>query len=123
MPTGVTAVIVPPATVNGPLQLGHLAGPYLSADIAARAARARGEWVVTTAGVDVHQNSVLTRAEHEGVDVEKLAAKYRDEIVDTLDAARIRYDVFLEQLSAAYRRGVATLAADLTEAGRFPCAG
>jgi methionyl-tRNA synthetase len=120
MPTGVTAVIVPPATVNGPLPVGELAGPYLAADIAARAARARGERVVTTAGVDVHQNSVLTRAEHEGVDVEKLAAAYRDEIVDTLDAARIRYDVFLDPLSEAYRRGVTTLAADLTQAGRFP---
>jgi methionyl-tRNA synthetase len=46
--TGVTVVIVPPATANGPLHVGHLSGPYLAADIAARAARARGERVVTT---------------------------------------------------------------------------
>lgn len=120
MSTGVTAVILPPATANGPLHVGHLAGPYLAADIAARAARARGERVVTTAGVDVHQNSVLTRAESEGVDVDKLVAAYRDELVDALDAARIRYDVILDPQSEAYRHGVTTLAADLTEAGRFP---
>jgi methionyl-tRNA synthetase len=76
--------------------------------------------VVTTAGFDVHNTSVLTRAEDEGVDAEKLAAAYREEIVDTLDAARIRYDVLLDPQSDAYRRGVTTLAADLTEAGRAP---
>jgi len=117
---GVTVVVVPPATANGPLHVGHLSGPYLAADIAARAARARGERVVTTAGFDVHQNWVLTRAEKEGVDVEKMAAAYRDEIIGALDAARIRYDVFLDPQSAGYQRGVTTLAADLTEAGRFP---
>ncbi|MEU4191452.1 class I tRNA ligase family protein [Kribbella sp. NPDC026611] len=118
--SGVTVVVVPPATANGPLHVGHLSGPYLAADLAARAARARGERVVATAGFDVHQNWVLTRAESEGVPVEKLAAAFRDEIIGALDAARIRYDVFLDPQSAAYRRGVTTLAADLTEAGRFP---
>jgi methionyl-tRNA synthetase len=118
--TGATVVIVPPATANGPLHVGHLSGPYLAADIAARAARARGERVVTTAGFDVHQNWVLTRAENEGVDVEKLAASYRNEIVAALDAARIQYDVFLNPQSPSYQHGVTTLAADLTAAGRFP---
>ena len=118
--TGVTVVIVPPATANGPLHVGHLSGPYLAADIAARAARARGERVVTTAGFDVHQNWVLTRAENDGVDVQKLAASYREEIVAALDAARIQYDVFLNPQSPSYQHGVTTLAADLTTAGRFP---
>ena len=39
----VTVFTSPQPTVNGPLHVGHLAGPYLAADIAARAARARGE--------------------------------------------------------------------------------
>jgi methionyl-tRNA synthetase len=100
--------------------MGHLSGPYLAADIAARAARARGERVVTTAGFDVHQNCVLTRAETDGVDVDKLVAAYRNEIIDALAAARIQYDVLLDPQSKEYQHGVATLAADLTEAGRFP---
>ncbi|HEY4571641.1 MAG TPA: class I tRNA ligase family protein [Kribbella sp.] len=120
MSKGVSVVVVPPATANGPLHVGHLAGPFLAADIAARAARARGERVVATAGFDVHQNWVLTRAEKEGVDVEKLAAAFRDEIVGALHAARIGYDVFLDPQSTGYQHGVTTLAADLTEAGRFP---
>lgn len=119
-PAGATVVVTPPARTDGPLSIGQLAGPYLAADIAARSARVRGERVVTTAGVDVHQDSVRARAEAEGVEAEKLAATLRDEFVDTLDAARIRYDVFLDPLSAEYQRGVTTLAANLTEAGRIP---
>jgi methionyl-tRNA synthetase len=123
MSTGVTVVIVPPATANGALHVGHLSGPYLAADIAARAARARGERVVTTAGFDVHQNWVLTRAENEGVDVDKLAATYRDEIVDALDAARIRYDVFSTR--RARRTGGASPPSPPTSPrpGGFRCAG
>jgi methionyl-tRNA synthetase len=119
-PAGATVVVMPPARTDGPLSIGQLAGPYLAADIAARSARVRGERVVTTAGVDVHQDSVRARAEQEGVKAEKLAAAFRDEFVDTLDAARIRYDVFLDPLSPEYQRGVTTLAANLTEAGRIP---
>jgi methionyl-tRNA synthetase len=63
MTPGVTVLSVPPVMVDRPLQLGRLAGPLLAADIAARAARARGERVVTTAGLDIHRSSVLTRAE------------------------------------------------------------
>ncbi|MGY4768116.1 class I tRNA ligase family protein [Kribbella sp. CWNU-51] len=117
---GATVVVMPPAKTGRPLPVGQLAGTYLAADLASRSARARGERVVTTAGVDVHQGSVLTRAERAGVDAEKLAAAFRDEFVDALDAARIRYDVFLDPLSPAYQRGVTTLAANLTEAGRIP---
>lgn len=119
-PAGATVVVMPPARTDGPLSIGQLAGPYLAADIAARSARVRGERVVTTAGVDVHRDSVRARAEHEGLDATKLVAAFRDEFVDTLDAARIRYDVFLDPLSAEYQRGVTTLAANLTEAGRIP---
>ncbi|MGW1345769.1 class I tRNA ligase family protein [Kribbella sp. NPDC002412] len=120
MTTGVTVVILPRATADRPLPVGQLCGPYLAADIAARAARERGEQVVTTAGVDVHRDSVLACAEDEGVEAEKLAAARRDELLDVLEAARIQHDVFLDPLDQAYLRGVTTLAADLTEAGRVP---
>ena len=43
--TGVTVIVIPQPTVNGPLHIGHLSGPYLGADVASRAARARGERV------------------------------------------------------------------------------
>ena len=50
---GVTVVVIPQPTVNGPLHIGHLSGPYLAADVASRAARARGERVLPRAGVAV----------------------------------------------------------------------
>ena len=33
-----TVITVPPPTPNGPLHLGHLSGPFVAADVAARAA-------------------------------------------------------------------------------------
>ncbi|MGH3157122.1 MAG: class I tRNA ligase family protein, partial [Streptosporangiaceae bacterium] len=53
-PGGATVFVIPQPTVNGPLHIGHLSGPYLAGDVAARAARGRGERVLTLAGVDVH---------------------------------------------------------------------
>jgi len=117
---GLTVVIVPPATANGPLHVGHLAGPFLAADMVARAARARGERVLALAGFDVHQNWVLTRAENDGIDVGKLAGQYRDEIIRAYHAARIGYDVFLDPQSEGYADGVQRLAADLVRSGLFP---
>ena len=67
---GVTVIVIPQPTVNGPLHIGHLSGPYLAADVAARAARARGERVLTLAGVDIHPNYVLTKAESLDADVD-----------------------------------------------------
>ena len=66
--TGVTVIVIPQPTCNGPLHIGHLSGPYLAADIASRAARARGERVLTLAGIDVHPNYVLTKAENLDMD-------------------------------------------------------
>src|SRR5690349_22770432 len=88
----VTVITFPQPTVNGRLHLGHLAGPYVAADIAARAARARGERVVVTTGLDVHQNYVLTRAEREGVEVGVMTADFRADIKETYELARIGYD-------------------------------
>ena len=44
-----TIVICPFATPNGPLHIGHLAGPYLAADVHARHVRATGRPVVLIA--------------------------------------------------------------------------
>ncbi|WP_202873019.1 class I tRNA ligase family protein [Kribbella capetownensis] len=86
----VTVFTSPQPTVNGPLHVGHLAGPYLGADLAARAARARGERVVVTTGLDVHLNYVLTRAEGEGVEVGVMTAEFRDDIKATSAATPLR---------------------------------
>ncbi|HEY0639711.1 MAG TPA: class I tRNA ligase family protein [Pseudonocardiaceae bacterium] len=117
---GVTVIVIPQPTVNGPLHIGHLSGPYLAADIASRAARARGERVLTLAGVDVHPNYVLTKAENLGADVDELVARYRSQIMSAFEGARIGYDAFLDPQDEKYRRAVAGMLRELVENGTVP---
>ncbi|GIG56169.1 hypothetical protein Lfu02_05410 [Longispora fulva] len=117
---GVTVIVIPQPTVNGPLHIGHLSGPYLAADIASRAARARGERVLTLAGVDVHPNYVLTKAELQGVDVEEMVTRYRGQIMAAFDGARIGYDAFLDPQAPHYRRAIARILRELVENGTVP---
>ena len=94
--TGVTVVITPPPTPNGPLHVGHLSGPYVAGDVAVRAARARGERVLSVSGLDVHQNYVLAAAEAEGRPVAEVAADYGDRIRSAFALAGVSYDLFLD---------------------------
>ncbi|HJQ01060.1 MAG TPA: class I tRNA ligase family protein [Jatrophihabitans sp.] len=106
----VSVFVIAPPTTNGPLHVGHLAGPYVASDIVSRAARLRGERVLTIGGVDVHPNWVLTRAENDGVDVDKLIWEYRLCIDEALAQARIECDVYLDPQLAAHQQAVAELA-------------
>lgn len=118
--SGVTVIVIPQPTVNGPLHVGHLSGPYLAADIASRAARARGERVLTLAGVDVHPNYVLTKAENLGADVGELVGTYRRQILGSFDRARIGWDFFLDPQDDGYRRAVAGMLEELVSHGTVP---
>jgi methionyl-tRNA synthetase len=102
------------------LHLGHLAGPYLAADIAARAARARGERVVVTTGLDVHQNYVLTRAERAGVEVGVMTAEFRADIQETYELARIGYDRFSDPLTDEHAPIIRQLMNHLVASGATP---
>lgn len=102
----VTVIVIPQPTVNGPLHIGHLSGPYLAADIASRAARGRGERVATLAGVDVHPNYVLAKAENLGVDVHEMVADYRAQIATAFEVGRIGYDIFIDPEEPAFERAV-----------------
>lgn len=117
---GVTVIVIPQPTVNGPLHIGHLSGPYLAADIAARAARARGERVLALAGVDVHPNYVLTKAETLGVDVHEMVAKYRSQIETAFELGRIGWDAFLDPQDADYQAAIASMLRELVENGTVP---
>lgn len=118
--SGVTVIVIPQPTVNGPLHIGHLSGPYLAADIAARAARARGERVLTLAGVDVHPNYVLTKAEILGMDVDEMVTKYRSQITTAFERARIGYEVFLDPQRQDYQLAIAGMLGEMVAAGTIP---
>lgn len=115
--SGVTVIVIPQPTVNGPLHIGHLSGPYLAADIASRAARARGERVLTLAGVDVHPNYVLTKAENLGVDATEMVARFRAQIGRAFELAGIGYDVFLDPEEAKFQHAVTGMLTEMISSG------
>lgn len=112
---GVTVIVIPQPTVNGPLHIGHLSGPYLAGDVISRAARARGERVLTLAGIDVHPNYVLTKAENLDVDVHTMVATYRAQIATAFELAGIGYDAFLDPQEPEYRKAIAGMLRELVE--------
>ncbi len=119
-PDRVTVFVIPQPTVNGPLHIGHLTGPYLAGDIAARAAKARGEQVLTLAGVDVQPNYVLTKAELLGRDVDEMVATYRAQIAAVYEKARISHDIFVDPQTAAHKRTITDILAELVDQGTVP---
>ena len=96
--SGVTVITIPPSTANGPLHIGHLSGPFLASDIAARAAKAHGKKVLALAGIDVGQNYIATMAEVQGVNAAPMMAEFRAEILEAFDL-----DAFIPTHSSTLR--------------------
>ncbi|MFK0244721.1 class I tRNA ligase family protein [Amycolatopsis azurea] len=87
-------VISPAPTANGDLHLGHLAGPFLAADVCARYARATGREVLYGTGMHFTQNYVVTAAARLGVAPEELRERSADQVQRTLAAMGIEVDGF-----------------------------
>jgi methionyl-tRNA synthetase len=109
-----TVITVPPPTPNGPLHLGHLSGPFVAADVAARAARARGVRTLTVCGLDAHQNYVPAKAAAQGRAAAAVLDEYEGLVREALRAARISYDLFADpRADWSYRDAVARLLDEL----------
>lgn len=105
-------------TPNGPLHVGHLAGPFIAADVAARAARARGTRTLTVSGLDPHQNYVRAKAASQGRGVTQLLDEYEDLVRKALHAATIGYDIFNDPRDDEdYRGRVARVLGELEASG------
>lgn len=87
-------------TPNGDLHVGHLAGPYVAADICRRALLLAGAEPALLLGTVGHQSQVAVRAEREGLSFYDMAERCTSEIIATLDAAEIHPDVFLRPAEA-----------------------
>jgi methionyl-tRNA synthetase len=114
-------LIVPsPPTANGPLHVGHLAGPYLIADIVRRYYRARGVPASFVCLMDEHQSYVLDRALAEGLTAPALAATYSDQIAQTLALVGATPDeCIFPSRDDGYRARVRERFAKLLAAGRL----
>ncbi|HEY2575280.1 MAG TPA: class I tRNA ligase family protein [Streptosporangiaceae bacterium] len=105
-------------TPNGSLHVGHLSGPYIAADVAARAARARGLRTLTVSGLDPHQNYVPAKAAKEGRTPEAMLDEYEELVRRSLRLAGVGFDIFADpRADAGYRDTVARLLAELIASG------
>ncbi len=89
---GHVLVVCPPPTPNGRLHLGHLAGPYVRADLYVRALRSTGRTARLITGTDDYQSYVEVAARLSGRPAREVAAAEGDGIVSTLRAARVVAD-------------------------------
>lgn len=109
-------VTLPPPTPNGGLHVGHLTGPFLSADAYTRAARLQGARVFTTCYSDVNQSYVRVTAQRLGRDPHELADHWTNDIVATLDEAAIGVDDYFP-VDGQSRQAVQSLVHDLYARG------
>ncbi|HEV2342665.1 MAG TPA: class I tRNA ligase family protein [Actinocrinis sp.] len=85
-------IISPAPTANGDLHLGHIAGPFLAADVHARYERAQGREVLLGTGSQGTSTFVVTAAHRRGVRPADLAADSAAQIESTLRAVGIAVD-------------------------------
>jgi methionyl-tRNA synthetase len=88
-------VIAPGPTANGDLHLGHLAGPFLAADICARYARAAGQEVLFGTGIHSTQNYIVTTARRLGIQPEDLRVRSAGQVEETLGTVGVEPDGFV----------------------------
>ena len=87
-------VLCPAPTANGDLHLGHIAGPFLAADVHTRYLRSVGREVVFGTGTQDSPTYVATTAHRLGVTPRALADDSIAKIEKTLNALGIGYDGF-----------------------------
>ncbi|MHC0429389.1 class I tRNA ligase family protein [Streptomyces sp. O3] len=87
-----TVVISPAPTANGDLHLGHLAGPFLAADVHTRYARSAGREVLFGTGVQDTQTYVVTTAHRLGITAREMVARSAGDVAKSLSALGIGID-------------------------------
>lgn len=90
--SGPVMVISPAPTANGDLHLGHIAGPFLAADVYTRYARAMGREILFGTGVQDTSTYVVTTARRLGITPAELVARSAADVTKSLTALGIRID-------------------------------
>nr|WP_234312950.1 class I tRNA ligase family protein [Streptomyces griseus] len=117
MSTPVWITATPPAT-HGELHIGHLAGPYVAADVLTRYLRAEGEPVRFTTGTADHASSVEVRALRLGRKPEEVAEGYRAAIAADWLRSGVEFDhIVRPRRDKGYGRWVRELFAKLYAQG------
>ncbi|GAB3162513.1 class I tRNA ligase family protein [Amycolatopsis stemonae] len=113
-----TVVISPAPTANGDLHLGHIAGPFLAADVHTRYARSQGREVLLGTGFQDTSTFVVTTAHRRGVTPAELVATSAAQISASLEAMGIGVDGYTGD-DARFTRWVAEFVGRLHSAGKL----
>jgi methionyl-tRNA synthetase len=89
-----TMVISPAPTANGDLHLGHIAGPFLAADVFTRFSRALKRETFLGTGMHFTQTFVVTAAKRLGVRPEDLREQAAVQVRQTLSSVGVEIDSF-----------------------------
>lgn len=111
-------IVGPPPTPNGDLHVGHIAGPYLAADVHARYLRAIGRRVLYVTGTDDSQTYVVSTAARRGTTPEQLTEQSTRDIQLSLEAIGVAVDGFAP-FDEGYRAAVIDFATRLHAAGKL----
>ena len=95
-PTPDYIVTLPPPTPNGGLHVGHMAGPFLAADIFTKAVQANDKQVHVLSFSDTNQSYVRATAEKQNRDPQELASYWTKDILKTLDVFGCQVDNYFE---------------------------
>ncbi|SNT56191.1 class I tRNA ligase family protein [Actinacidiphila glaucinigra] len=109
-------VVTPPPTPNGRLHIGHVAGPYLRADLFVRLARYLGrESVAHLSHIDTYQSYVPRKARQLGRDTREFLVETREGIRSDFAAFGIVHDLVVDNESANYLRFLDSAISTLTQ--------
>ncbi|MEU9081122.1 class I tRNA ligase family protein [Streptomyces sp. NPDC048357] len=102
---GPLIVVTPPPTPNGRLHIGHVAGPYLRADLYTRLVRHLGEREAHhVSHIDTYQSYVPKKARQLGRDVDAFMAEIRAGIKADFASFGIAHDLFIDNEAPEYLR-------------------
>lgn len=111
-------IIGPPPTPNGDLHIGHIAGPYMSADVMRGWYRQCGSQADFVTGTDDSQTYVVSSARQLGVAPPELVAQATDAIRTSLNDSLIDVDGFAP-FDSGYIKSVRLFLDPLYKAGVF----
>jgi methionyl-tRNA synthetase len=90
-----TFITATPPTPNGDLHVGHVAGPYVAADVLRRYLCGQGLPTLLATGQDDHQSYVQLRGRRDGRPAESVADHYAAAIEGSWRAAHVEFDVIV----------------------------
>src|SRR5690606_35293065 len=79
---------------NGPLDIEHLAGAYIPADIFVRFLRMQQKDVALVCGSDEHGAAITIKAKKEGITPQQIIDKYNTQIKKSFEAFGISFDMY-----------------------------